>query len=91
MLGIFACIGAMAASLYVIVTALMAVGKARASGVWVGKSSRTRVERKDDPQRFEALVRGRLAGLGVPVMVLVGAGVLLASQILSLIEISRRP
>lgn len=87
---IMAAVGAILASLYVVVSALLTVSKAKATGVWVGKSAGKRVSRAEEPERFQKLCRDRVATIWLPLGVSVLAALFIASQVWAIIQMNQQ-
>jgi hypothetical protein len=81
-----ACVGAIIASLYMLLTQGLTVLNARRTGVLISKSyGKAKIERAVDATRFDKLLQGRVKALGMPALILVSAICVLGWQIFSLI------
>lgn len=81
--------GTLFATLAIVGAGVWKVVRAKASGVWIGKSGR-RVLRAEEPERFAKICRDHLAALSLPGAVMMAAIGLIILEVLALVTLRGR-
>lgn len=81
-----ACVVAVVASFYILLTQGLAILAARRTGVLIGKSpSKVRIERAVDPEYFDELLDARAKSLRLPVFIAAAAVIILVWTIFAML------